>query len=760
MMRFTRLNRYAYEAGVLTITAMLAPAVLAQVEISSPVVHEASVPKSSISTDTKSLMSAAPMQVWSEGQPVKVKQDLKGHDDLSQPEYLPKKQRDPLLAPSRVMLRSTSPAAAVAAPTPTIGANFDGIGATGVLPPDTIGAVGPNHYIQMVNSAFAIYDKTGNLLAGPSQINSLWQDFGGGCETDNDGDPVVRYDHLADRWLVSQFAINKSLQCIAISKGADPVTSGWYLYAFDTKDANNNPVTPDYPKIGVWPDGYYMSTQRGFPNSGLDVWVFERDRMLAGQPARQVQFSIETPSIVFQPSDLDGPPPPVGTPNFFMRQVDGERFTGQDRLEVYAFSVNWTNPAASTFEHLTDLSTAAFDSVLCSATLMGTCVPQPGTSARLETLSVWPMFRAQYRNFGSHETLLLNHSVDATGQDIAGVRWYELRRPPNGTWSIFQQGTHAPDNVNRWMGSLAMDDNGDILVGYSVADGQTFPGIRVAHRYQGDPAGALRAETNIVNGGGSQTYASAPRWGDYGSMDVDPSQPRTFWYTTLYYASTSSAGWSTRISEVRLPQESVPVAYEHNAYTGRSQVLTAGRHDLDQLSIGNDVISSVKVPTGWKVTLYRDHHFQGDTKVLTTDANALPDFNDMTSSIVVEAVPVAYEHNAYTGRSQVLTAGRHDLDQLSIGNDVISSVKVPTGWKVTLYRDHHFQGATKVLTANTPVLPDFNDMTSSIVVENLHVTVPYVREIAPGDAAKLLENAGLVPEITGSTCSKSLFTIC
>jgi hypothetical protein len=364
------------------------------------------------------------------------------------------------------------------------------------------------------------------------------------------------------------------------------------------------------------------------------------------------------------------------------------------------------------------------------------------------------MFRAQYRNFGSHETLLLNHSVDATGQDIAGVRWYELRRPPNGTWSIFQQGTHAPDNVNRWMGSLAMDDNGDILVGYSVADGQTFPGIRVAHRYQGDPAGALRAETNIVNGGGSQTYASAPRWGDYGSMDVDPSQPRTFWYTTLYYASTSSAGWSTRISEVRLPQESVPVAYEHNAYTGRSQVLTAGRHDLDQLSIGNDVISSVKVPTGWKVTLYRDHHFQGDTKVLTTDANALPDFNDMTSSIVVEAVPVAYEHNAYTGRSQVLTAGRHDLDQLSIGNDVISSVKVPTGWKVTLYRDHHFQGATKVLTANTPVLPDFNDMTSSIVVENLHVTVPYVREIAPGDAAKLLENAGLVPEITGSTCSK------
>jgi len=496
-------------------------------------------------------MMEAPIRIWQEGDPVRVKGDLKGHDDLTTPQFRPQKESDPLVSrpqPARPTAASAAPLAA-----PTVGANFDGIGATGVLPPDTIGAVGPNHYIQMVNSAFAIYDKSGSLLAGPSQINSLWQGFGGPCESDNDGDPVVRYDHLADRWLVSQFAVDMNMQCIAISRGPDPVTSGWFLYAFPTRDANGNPVTPDYPKIGVWPDGYYMSTQRGFPNSGLDVWVFERNRMLAGQPARQVQFAVGAPSIVLQPSDLNGPPPSAGTPNFFIRHFDGQRFGGQDRIEIFAFSVNWANPAASTFQSVSNLPTAAFDSVLCNADLMGACVPQPGTNARLETLSVWPMFRAQYRNFGTHETLLLNHSVDATGQDLAGIRWYELRRSPSGSWSIFQQATHAPDSVHRWMGSLAADEAGNIALGYSVGNAQTFPGIRVATRRAADPAGMLGPEITIVNGGGSQTHP-ASRWGDYGSMDVDPSRPCTFWYTTLYYATTSQAGWRTRIAEVRVPE--------------------------------------------------------------------------------------------------------------------------------------------------------------------------------------------------------------
>ena len=515
-------------------------------QVSAPLVRDAVPSKPSSTEDTRTLMIAAPMRVWLESDPVRVKGDLKGHDDAAASQYRPRKQADPLVRPARPRTG--------AAPTlaPSVGMNFDGIPATGVLPPDTVGAVGPSHYIQMVNSAFAIYDKNGALLAGPSQINALWAGFGGPCETDNDGDPIARYDHLANRWLLAQFAIDKNMQCVAISRGANPVTGGWFLYAFRTLDAGGQPVTPDYPKIGVWPDGYYMSTQRGFPSSGLDVWVFERDRMLAGQPARQVQFALGAPSIVLQPSDLNGPAPPAGTPNFFIRQVDGQRFGGQDRIEVFAFSVNWANPSASTFQLITSLSTGAFDSVLCASDLMGACVSQPGTSQRLETLTAWPMFRAQYRNFGTREVLLLNHTVDATGQDRAGVRWYELRRQPGGPWTIFQQATHSPDSTHRWMGSVAMDGAGNIALGYSVSSPQTFPGIRVATRRPSDPAGTFGPEVTVVNGGGSQTHPAA-RWGDYSSMDVDPVQPCTFWFTTLYYASTSAAGWRTRIAEVRMP---------------------------------------------------------------------------------------------------------------------------------------------------------------------------------------------------------------
>jgi hypothetical protein len=478
---------------------------------------------------------------------VRVKDDLKS-EQAAAPAAPPlgTKHADRLLG------RPAKVAPTIVALSPNVPTNFDGIGATGVLPPDPVGAVGPNHFIQMVNSAFAIYDKTGTKLAGPSQINSLWKQFGGPCEAENEGDPVVRYDHLADRWLVSQFAVDEHMQCIAISRGPDPVSSGWFLYAFPTKDAAGNSVTPDYPKVGVWPDGYYMSTQRGFPSSGLDVWVFERDKMLAGQPARQVQFAIAAPSIVLQPSDLTGPPPPKGAPNYFVRPVDGERFGGSDRLEIYEFAVDWSAPVNSTFKLAMSSPTTSFNSVLCSNDLLGACVAQPNTNVRLETLTAWPMFRAQYRNFDSRETILLNHSVDATGTGVAGIRWYELRKTAQAPWKVFQQGTHSPDNLNRWMGSIAMDEAGNIALGYSVADASTFPGLRAATRRPSTAKGKLDPEILIVEGGGSQTHGSG-RWGDYGSMDVDPARPCTFWYTSLYYAQTSSAGWRTRIAELRMP---------------------------------------------------------------------------------------------------------------------------------------------------------------------------------------------------------------
>jgi len=472
-----------------------------------------------------------------------------------------------------------------ASPSPV---SFDGIPATGWAPPDTVGDVGPHHYVQTVNVSLAIYDKLGNLLVGPSPINALWAGFGGACENSNNGDPIVRYDQLADRWLVSQFALTSipRFQCVAISRTPDPVAGGWYLYAFPT------PGNPDYPKIGVWPDGYYMGTQRGFPGGGLDVYVFDRIRMLSGLPAGAVQFFVPAPSLFLQPSDLDGPAPPTGTPNFFVRHVDGDQFGGADRLEMFAFNVNWGTPAASTFTPLPSLPTVPFDAVLCANPFFGTCVPQPGTPQRLEGLTVWLMWRLQYRNFGTYETLVTNHTVDVDGADHAGIRWYELRRAPGGVWSIFQQGTFSPDagapgladDPHRWMGSVAMDKDGSIALGYSVSSATVFPGIRYTGRLTGDPAGAMPiGEVTLVNGGGSQT--GTLRWGNYSSMDVDPEDDCTFWYTTEYYSTTSAAGWRTRIASFRLPSCSptspAPQALPHQVELSVGGLLTDGSLPLN-----------------------------------------------------------------------------------------------------------------------------------------------------------------------------------
>ena len=506
---------------------------------------------------------------------------------------LPPIDSAPPAQPPAALRRSTLESPAGTAAPPPVQVNFEGIPATGFLPPDTVGAIGRNHYVQAVNTAFAIYDKAGNLLVGPLPINALWAGFGGACEKQNNGDPIVRYDHLADRWLVSQFALpGPDLhQCVAISRTGDPVAGGWFLYDFPTIDtASGAFVFPDYPKIGVWPDAYYMGTQRGFPNGGLDVWAFDRDRMLAGLPAGQVQFHVRAPSLFLIPSDLNGTPPPAKTPNTFARHVDGQRFGGVDRLELFDFHVDWMNPASSTFGLSGTLPTAPFDTVLCAPTLMGNCIPQPGTDVRLESLTVWLMWRLQYRNFGTHESLVVNHTVDENGNDHAGVRWYEMRRAGGGAWSIFQQGNHAPDAVHRWMGSAAMDGAGNIALGYSVSSREVFPGIRYAMRVPSDPPGSMgQGEATIIAGSGSQTHGSG-RWGNYSTLDIDPSDDCTFWYTSQYYATTSVAGWRTRVANFKHPDCGKPkpvIAYHYAA-----KIVCGIQHDPQNLRLARGLYAT------------------------------------------------------------------------------------------------------------------------------------------------------------------------
>jgi hypothetical protein len=430
---------------------------------------------------------------------------------------------------------------------PTAGSSFEGLGAglpgftVNAAPPDTDGDVGPNHYFQMVNSGIAIFDKaSGSVVYGPVPTNTLWSGFGGGCQTNNDGDGTVKYDRIAGRWIVSQFSVSTTpyLQCVAVSTSSDP-TGSYYRYAF----SYGNVAFPDYPKLGVWPDGYY-TTYNIFNNgiffAGAKVCAFDRASMLAGSSATQQCFNTSSAYGGLLPSDLDGSTlPPSGSPDYLLE-------FGTNSLNLWRFHVDWATPGNSTFTGPITIPVAAF-SPACSGG--GTCIPQYGTSNRLDSLGDRLMYRLAYRNFGDHESLVANDSV-TVGSSV-GIRWYELRNP-GGTPFVYQQSTYAPDSNYRWMGSMAMDGSGDIALGYSVSSATMRPAIRYTGRLASDPLNTMGSETTLTSGVGSQT-GTLHRWGDYSSMSVDPSDDCTFWYTTEYLTVNGTFNWHTRIGSFRFP---------------------------------------------------------------------------------------------------------------------------------------------------------------------------------------------------------------
>ena len=427
--------------------------------------------------------------------------------------------------------------------TPVVGTSFEGLGAgqygfsvTGA-PPDTNGTVGATQYVQWVNTSFAIFNKSsGALIAGPTAGNTLWSGFGGGCQTNNDGDPVVLYDKAAQRWVFSQFSVTTTpyLQCIAVSTTSD-ATGTYNRYSFQYGNFD------DYPKMGVWSDGYYETFNMFNGNTfvGADACAYNRTAMLAGSAATQVCFQQGSSIGGLLPSDIDGTTaPPTGSPNYMV-------YFGTNNLNLFKFHVDFTTPSNSTFTGPTVIPVAAF-SPLCGG---GTCVPQPGTTQQLDSLADRLMYRLAYRNFGTHESLVVNHSV--TAGSGGGVRWYEIQNP-SGTPTVAQQSTFAPDSNYRWMGSIAMDQSGDMAVGYSVASSSLNPTIRYTGRVPTDPSGTMEAEVNVVTGTGSQT-TSLSRWGDYSAMQVDPVDDCTFWYTQEYIKTNGTFNWNTRIANFKFP---------------------------------------------------------------------------------------------------------------------------------------------------------------------------------------------------------------
>ncbi len=458
-----------------------------------------------------------------------------------------------------------------AAPMPAPSLSFNGISSRDnataygfrIVPPDANGDVGLNHYVQSVNALTRIFDKNGNPLTPPFKLSSIFSALGTPCSTRNDGDPVVLYDALADRFVLSQFCNNfpPFRQLIAVSQTGDP-TDSYYVYEFVMPNIKQN----DYPKLGVWTDGYYMSTDEfiGSDYAGTGVFAFDKKKMLVGdKTASYVYFDLASPSTIrlggLLPADFDGlTPPPPNAPNILVGYTATEYGDSQDALRLFNFHVDFTNPNNSTFtEHATSpIAVAPFDPT--SPNGRGD-VDEPPPGEKLDSQSDRLMHRAAYRNFETHESLVINQTVRLSPVEQvyrAGVRVYELQKT-NAGFSVREQATIGDGAANRWMGSAAQDFQGNLAVGYSFSNEQKAPSILYSGKLANEPRGTFRTEETLIGGTGVQAGFGS-RWGDYTAMSIDPSDDCTFWLTNQYYTAESQAenplGWLTRIGKFKFAE--------------------------------------------------------------------------------------------------------------------------------------------------------------------------------------------------------------
>ena len=418
-----------------------------------------------------------------------------------------------------------------------------------LAPPDTDGEVGPNHYVQVINSfngaSVRITDKSGVLLT-TFPMSSLAT---GGPAQNGLGDGMVVYDQLADRWVLMEFTSGTDGFAVYVSQTPDPTNGLWNAYFFATGQF------PDFPKISVWPDAYYITTNE----SSSAVYALDRTNMLTGAAARPIQ-RFSAPGLAgfgfnaFAGADLDGTTTPaVGDGAYFMRHRDDELHNpgannpNNDFLELWQFRVDFNTPANSTYSQIATIPVAEFDSNFTRSPLFqGFGSIQQPNGTRLDPVPEVIMSRLHYRNFGTYEAIVGTFVTDTNNQDHAGVKWFELRRVGGGAWTLFQEGLVNPDNfVSRWMPSIDIDGAGNIAVGYSVSGTTTFPSIRYTGRRASDPLGTMpQGEFTIINGTGSQQ--NSDRWGDYSAMTVDPSDDSTFWFTNEY--ALASGNWATQIA--------------------------------------------------------------------------------------------------------------------------------------------------------------------------------------------------------------------
>jgi hypothetical protein len=531
-----------------------------------------------------------------------------------QEETIPPPIPAPTLSPAEIAIEQTSQGARLAAPLlesfDGLGVGFEGLQGTTKFrnPSDNSLAVGPHHILQIVNSRIAIYSKrsvtyskSGTVLYGAVATKSVWTGFGGACEARNNGDAVVRYDQLAERWLIvmpifsrigpdefpgesakpvpagqlaktneastpgpaaalpanppqppsppdgGQRAPEKKegvwAMCYAVSTGPDPLGT-YYRYAFERT------LFPDYPRPAVWTDGYYTPTSTGDDVIQKHTCIADRTKMLAGQPATEQCIVIDGVNFLNN-ADIDGRKlPPRGAPNIMMATggTQLKKIFDDDGIYYWKVHVDWNNPANTKADGPVKIKVAPYH-YLCNGQL-SSCVSQPGTERRLDVQGDKIMQRLVYRKVGGHESIVAAHSVAAQGGG-GGVRWYEFRLDKKRDPVLYQQGTYAPGGFYRWMPSIAMDQKGDIGVGYSFGGVPNFAGQRFAAREADDPKGQLTLrETVLAKGEASQT--NTLRWEDYTTTAMDPSDDCTFWYVGDYLKEGDPA-YRTRIGSFRLP---------------------------------------------------------------------------------------------------------------------------------------------------------------------------------------------------------------
>ena len=551
--------------------------------------------------------------------------------------------------------------------------NFAGLGngaygsVDDFIPPDTNGSAGLTQYVQWVNGEFAIFNKaTGALVQAPVFANLLWQSLGADdpCYTNNAGDIIAQYDKMANRWVLSQFTGRNGppyYQCFAISQTSDATESYW-LYEFAFTDYFN-----DYPKISVWPDGYYATFNMfdGDNNfQGGRNCVYQRSAMLAGNAATSQCFTLAEYGGLL-PSDLDGPtPPPVGAPNYILG-LDGSLAA----LDMFSFHVDWVTPANSILTGPVSLAVIPFTPACYGETdNQGTCVNQPATAQQLDSLGDRMMYRLAYRNFGDHEALLVNHSVD-TGTGNVGVRWYEIHNPSSSPF-IYQQSTYAPDTDSRWMGSMVMDHSGNIALGYGVSSSATYPSVRFTGRQPFDVLNTMESETSMVMGAGSQIPqdgAAANRWGDYSSFSVDPIDDCTLWYTHEYMAVTGDYVWSTQIGNLKFgtcqplnlaPAFGISATPAFSVYQGASAVINIATSVQNGFSSALS-LSATGLPAGttamFSSTTIPSPGSGGATVTIPVFTSTTPG----TYSIVITGTGGGSTHST-TVQLTVMTSGAYD----------------------------------------------------------------------------------------------------